>query len=441
MAYVSQDRKKGFQEKIKVINKKYGMKSTLSVRHHSTIILTIRSGTIDFINDLKENNRKRYDGTTIYEENKNRIKNNRLSMSRHYDVEDTFKGVSCDYLKECFNVLFEGHYDNSDSQVDYFDVAWYIDVNIGADYTTPYKLISESPVIKENPVIEEQQINDEIPGQKVITIQQKNKDSLKKAISKFNKSNKSDQIKIVCDKKTTDRKCYLYELKITFTNRIGSISTFTIVNDKGTYYLPTTTNNIHEQKFIELFNSKNDDDDTLDLPFRDTEKKEVVKTIEKKNLSRIEKLNYIVEKYGITRLERPILARHFKHILHTGEQEKTFSPLWIVCKFNNKSKEYQDLLLELKHLYKNSVVPLLKDSFIYEKLFSGGIVNCYTCFNSGELYTIFPCYDRDFFDTVNKFLAFSYKRMKNKIYKKIYKFRSLSNKRLNYEKFLEIVHN
>ena len=282
---------------------------------------------------------------------------------------------------------------------------------------------------------------------------------MNKLVSKFNRINRANQIKVVCDKKIIDRECYLYELNITFTNQLGSISTFIIENNKGAYYLPTNTNNIYEQKFIELFNSKNtDDDDTLDLPFdtekkevselscnlsertinaikiikKDTrltienlkelntksdkksfskmiesnikklavlesflehkniefiqdtliktgfqyhkqmqsilrveffnetleDKKEVVKAIEKKDLSRIEKLNCIVKKYDIERLERPILAQKFKYILHTGEQGKTFSPLWIVCKFNNKSEEYQKLLLELKELYKNSIVPL-----------------------------------------------------------------------------------
>ena len=110
---------------------------------------------------------------------------------------------------------------------------------------------------------------------------------MNKLVSKFNRINRANQIKVVCDKKTIDRKCYLYELNITFTNQLGSISTFIIENNKGAYYLPTNTNNIYEQKFIELFNSKNNDnDDTLDLPFNietietlplpfDTEKKEV----------------------------------------------------------------------------------------------------------------------------------------------------------------------
>ena len=342
MAHVSQDRKKGFQEKIKVINKKYGMRATLSVRHHMTIVLTIRSGAIDFVNDLQENNRQRYDGTTIYECNKKSIENNSLSMYQYCTVEDTFKGIACDYLKECFAVLFEGHYNNSDSQRDYFDVAWYIDVNIGADYTTPYKLISESPVI------EEQQINVEIPVQEVITTQKQNTDSLKKAISRFNKSNKSDKIKVVCDTKITDRKCYLYELKVTYTNRIGDISTFTIVNDKGTYYLPATTNNMYEQKFIELFNSKNNDDDILDLPFNDTEKIEVVTALEeneKKEEQKIYnvKIAYTSDEVTITSWVgndgQSFVFRSKKNKINYIKEMLNFD-------FNSMTKEYFYLMLE-----------------------------------------------------------------------------------------------
>ena len=363
MAHVSQDRKKGFQEKIKVINKKYGMKATLSVRDHMTIVLTIRSGAIDFVNDLQENNRERYD-TTVYECNKKSIENSDFSLYSFSRVEDTFKGIACDYLTECFAVLLEGHYNNSDSQRDYFDVAWYIDVNIGADYTTPYELILKSPVIEvitESPVVEEQQINIEIPVQEVITTQKQNIDSLKKAISRFNKSNKSDKIKVVCDTKITDRKCYLYELKITYTNRIGNISTFTIVNDKGTYYIPVHTNNMYEQKFIELFNSKNnDDDDTLDLPFDievietpllpfdDAEKIEVVtaleenEKIEEQRIYNI-KITHASDKVTITRW----VGNNGQSFIFTPKKNKmNYIKEILNFDFNSMTKEYFYLMLD-----------------------------------------------------------------------------------------------
>ena len=64
MAYVSQELKAKLAPKIKAICKKYGVKASLAVRHHSTLVLNIKSGKVDFITDYNENNHKRipYEG-------------------------------------------------------------------------------------------------------------------------------------------------------------------------------------------------------------------------------------------------------------------------------------------------------------------------------------------------------------------------------------------
>ena len=54
MAYFNQERKKAMAPKIKEILKKYGLKGSLAVRHHSTVVLNIRSGEIDFITNFNE---------------------------------------------------------------------------------------------------------------------------------------------------------------------------------------------------------------------------------------------------------------------------------------------------------------------------------------------------------------------------------------------------
>jgi hypothetical protein len=46
------------------------------------------------------------------------------------------------FLNEAYEILFSmGYYNNSDSQRDYFDIAYYVDVNIGR-YEKPYQLIN-----------------------------------------------------------------------------------------------------------------------------------------------------------------------------------------------------------------------------------------------------------------------------------------------------------
>ena len=49
MAYFNQERKAQKAPAIKAILKKYGVKGSLAVRNHSTFVLNVKSGSIDFI--------------------------------------------------------------------------------------------------------------------------------------------------------------------------------------------------------------------------------------------------------------------------------------------------------------------------------------------------------------------------------------------------------
>lgn len=48
MAYMSQDHKKELAPGIKAVLKKYGMKGSIGVRHHMSLVVTLRGGDLDF---------------------------------------------------------------------------------------------------------------------------------------------------------------------------------------------------------------------------------------------------------------------------------------------------------------------------------------------------------------------------------------------------------
>ena len=48
MAYVSKQDKARLAPGIKAVLKKYDMKGSISVRHHSTLVVKVKSGHIDF---------------------------------------------------------------------------------------------------------------------------------------------------------------------------------------------------------------------------------------------------------------------------------------------------------------------------------------------------------------------------------------------------------
>jgi hypothetical protein len=132
MAYMNQERKAKIAPRIKTILKKYGLKGSLAVRNHSTLVLTIKSGKIDFIQNYNDaiDDRQPYTGR--------RIVDKYLDVNPyHYQNYFTGKALAC--LTEIFNVMNDGNHDRSQPEVDYFDVGWYVDVNVGR-WNKPYEV-------------------------------------------------------------------------------------------------------------------------------------------------------------------------------------------------------------------------------------------------------------------------------------------------------------
>ena len=67
MAYVSQELKSKLSPQIKAICKKYGVKASLAVRNHSTLVLNVKSGKIDFIRDYGNSDDARKFGIQVNE--------------------------------------------------------------------------------------------------------------------------------------------------------------------------------------------------------------------------------------------------------------------------------------------------------------------------------------------------------------------------------------
>jgi len=136
MAYFNQERKSERAPAIKAILKKYNVKGSLSVRNHSTFVLNIKSGSIDFIGNFNNvvGNTPRYMNDPLgFRPVEKAIDVNPYWYQEHFD------GVALSFLKEVLAAMNGGNHDNSDIQSDYFDVGWYVDVNIGT-WNKPYVL-------------------------------------------------------------------------------------------------------------------------------------------------------------------------------------------------------------------------------------------------------------------------------------------------------------
>ena len=139
MAYMSQERKQSLAPAIKAVLKKYGVKGTLAVRNHSTLVLNIKSGSIDFIENFIATDANVMHGRKMSQDQIDYIRKNRSLDVNPYWYKEHFSGKAKEFLSELLPAMNKGNHDNSDIQTDYFDVGWYVDVNIGK-WNKPYSV-------------------------------------------------------------------------------------------------------------------------------------------------------------------------------------------------------------------------------------------------------------------------------------------------------------
>ena len=134
MAYMNQERKQKIAQTLKPILAKYKVKGSLSVRNHSTIVLTLKSGAIDFIG-----NSNRVCGNDFYQVQRGfKPTTSGYDQVNPYWFQDHYDGDAKAFLTEAFKALKSADwYDESDAMIDYFNIAYYVDVNIGK-WNSPY---------------------------------------------------------------------------------------------------------------------------------------------------------------------------------------------------------------------------------------------------------------------------------------------------------------
>ena len=112
MAYISQDDKAKRAPGIKAVLKKYGIKGTIGIRNHSELVVNIQSGAIDFGKDYIQVN--------------------------YYHIDRNYSEAAAAFLHELVDAMKgDRWYNHSDAQTDYYDVAFYLSINVG-NWNKPY---------------------------------------------------------------------------------------------------------------------------------------------------------------------------------------------------------------------------------------------------------------------------------------------------------------
>lgn len=125
MAFVSQEDKKKLAPAIKAVLKKYKMKGTLAIRHHSSLVCNIKSGALDIIGALPVSEYGPRDYVQV----------NPYWIAENYDDETVVA-----FLTE-LKAAMEGpdFFCHDDSMTDYFHRSHYVDINVGT-FSKPYVL-------------------------------------------------------------------------------------------------------------------------------------------------------------------------------------------------------------------------------------------------------------------------------------------------------------
>ena len=138
MAYVSQELKSKLSPKIKAICKKHGVKASIAVRHHSTLVLNVKSGKIDFIENYIKTDADKVVANKMSPDTIAHIRKNQSLDVNTYWAHEHYSGKAKQFLTEMISAMKgPDFFDETDAQTDYFHCSHYIDINIGK-WDKPY---------------------------------------------------------------------------------------------------------------------------------------------------------------------------------------------------------------------------------------------------------------------------------------------------------------
>jgi len=135
MAYMNQEKKAVIAAELKKVMPK-GWKYSLAVHNHSTIVCTIRSAPVDLLAEMRE----------VREEEARLQGNDACPIDGYADVNpyraDCQFKESKEVIGSILSAMNTGNHNRSDSMTDYYDVGFYVDLNIGA-WNKPFVVYAE----------------------------------------------------------------------------------------------------------------------------------------------------------------------------------------------------------------------------------------------------------------------------------------------------------
>jgi len=139
MAYISQEEKKELMPGIKKVLKTYNMKGTVSIRHHSTLIVTLSEGELDLIrveNEIRKERHARNNYGELY------LVDNTFQQSYHHlnKFVELGEHLVHNFYQNMFKAMKGSKwFDKSDMMTDYSHIAYYCYIDVGRSKLKPYR--------------------------------------------------------------------------------------------------------------------------------------------------------------------------------------------------------------------------------------------------------------------------------------------------------------
>ena len=138
MAYITQAEKKELAPGIKKVLKEYGLKGTIGINHHSTLVVNIKEGKLDLIGAANKQRRAfaERNSRPYYDDINGCFQANPYRDAQDYEhIDSKIASFYKDLIKAMKGLKW---FDKSDIMTDYHHVAYYLSINVGRSYKQPY---------------------------------------------------------------------------------------------------------------------------------------------------------------------------------------------------------------------------------------------------------------------------------------------------------------
>lgn len=136
MAYLSKETKKEREVEIKKVLKKYRLKGSVA-RNHSTLVVNISGGELDLLGSVQNVINQQSERRSAFPHPVGTYH----QVNEFYEAEwlrEAGEDQAADLIEELIKAMKgDSWYDRSDIMNDYFDTAYYLEINIGK-WNKPY---------------------------------------------------------------------------------------------------------------------------------------------------------------------------------------------------------------------------------------------------------------------------------------------------------------